>query len=311
MSVRSILNAGSANTDVVLNVNSVPAPGESVVAAGRTFVPGGKGANRAVAFARLGCPVTFSCCLGSDDAARELLALYTKEGVDVSAVRRTGSAGTGAAYIFVEPDGSNRIIVYPGANACYTDSALAAAADRLPECEMLCAELEIPPEAVSELIKRCVREDIPAVIDAGPVREDVSLSMFSGAYILSPNETEARSLTGVDVSDDAGARDACRAIVDSGVRYAVIKLGSRGSLCYDGSEFTACPAFSCGRVVDTTAAGDCYTAALCAALKGGAKMRDAMRFASCAAGLSVTVRGAIPSMPTYKRTLEMLKGLPE
>ncbi len=295
---KRIAVAGSSNMDVVLGVKKAPEQGETILVNTQKFIPGGKGANRAVALARLGANPLFSCCLGDDAFAETLLDVYRAENMDSSLMRKIENESTGTAYIFVEETGKNRISVYSGANAKYGEEDVAALVKRFDEISMVNAELEIPPEAVERLVKECCRADVPCVIDAGPIRE-FDAKIFKGCYVLSPNESEARALTGVEITDTASAKEACRALYDIGVKYALIKLGSKGAICYDGSEYTLSPQFDgAGRVVDTTAAGDCFMGALCYALDCGKNMTDSMRFANVAAGIAVTRSGAIPSLPT-------------
>ncbi len=311
MSENRIWVAGSANMDVVISLDRVPAAGESVIVDSQKLIPGGKGANRAVALARLGCNPVFSCCLGTDSSGQSLAALYESESMDISAIERCGSAGTGTAYIFLESGGINRIAIYPGVNDLYGESNIDFFAENIQNAEMLCVELEIPIPSVQQLISVCVRNDVPAIIDAGPVKKDATLKMFKGAYILSPNESEAFALTGIKISDERSAREACRALYDCGVKYALLKWGSHGSMCFDGSEFFICSTFDmAGRVVDTTAAGDSYMAGLCKALSCGLTISDAMRYATVVAGIAVTRLGAIPSLPREEEVTEMIKKYP-
>ncbi len=311
MNQKRIWIAGSANMDVVISLDRVPAEGESVIVNSRAFVPGGKGANRAVALARLGGDTVFSCCLGTDAYGQTLADLYESENMDMSAITRLDGQGTGTAYILLESDGANRIAVYPGANDLYGTDNIDFFARNITDSELLCAELEIPLTAVERLISLAVKNDVPAIIDAGPVKKGVNLNMFKGAYILSPNETEAYMLTGIKVENEDSAREACRAMYDCGVKYALLKWGSHGSMCYDGSEFYLCPTFNrAGKVVDTTAAGDSYMAGLCKALSDGRSIKDAMRYATVVAGIAVTRFGAIPSLPHEEEVNKMIKKYP-
>ncbi len=304
---KRIAVAGSSNMDVVLSVKKAPEQGETVLVNSQSFIPGGKGANRAVALARLGADPLFSCCLGDDAFAETLLDVYKAENMDRSLMRKIGNEATGTAYIFVEETGKNRISVYSGANAEYGEADIFALVNRFDEISMVNAELEIPPEAVERLIKECCRADIPCVVDAGPIRE-LNKKIFKGCYCLSPNESEAKALTGIEIDDINSAKECCRELYDIGIKYALIKLGSKGAICYDGSEFIVSEQFDgAGKVLDTTAAGDCFIGALCYALDSGKKMRDAMHFANVAAGIAVTRSGAIPSLPALAEVESYLK----
>lgn len=304
--IKRILVAGSANTDVVLKLPKAIENGESLIADSQLLIPGGKGANRAAALARLGANPLFACCLGNELFAEKLLEVYRSEKLDTSLIFRKDSA-TGTAYILIDNKGSNRIVVYPGANALFGEAEIKAAAAVLPYTSVLSAELEIPPESVERLMYEAKKEDVPVILDAAPIRENLTPELFCGAYVLSPNESEARALTGIDIQSEYDAKEALRLLYSFGVKYALIKLGEKGSMCYDGSRFFTCKAVNIGLpVADTTAAGDCYMAALAKSLSDGKNIEEAMRFASAAAGISVTRHGALPSLPTLAEVEEYI-----
>ncbi len=311
MKDKRIWVTGSANMDVVISVDTVPASGESVIVKSQSLVPGGKGANRAVALARLGCNPVFSCCLGDDSSGEALLTLYQSEDMETSEMTTVNGCGNGTAYIFLENDGANRIAIYPGANDHFGEDKMSALIKRLEEVSLLSTELEIPVETVERLIFESVRREIPVVVDAAPIKPGINLSMFKGAYVLSPNESEAEALTGIHIDGIESAREACRVLFDCGVKYAIIKLGKRGSLCYDGSDFIECPVFDmAGKVVDSTAAGDSYMAGICKAINDGMTIEKAMRYATVVAGIAVTRFGAIPSLPRLDEVEGMISKYP-
>lgn len=298
MSCKRVMVVGSANMDYVLRVKKHLSDGECVMTDSQDVIAGGKGANRAVALARLGAVPIFSCCIGADPSGDYLYKLYLDEGIDCTPVVRTDKAGTGAAYIMVDTKGVNRIAVYTGANSLYGNDIIDNSLKYLEQAEILSLELEIPLESVQRLNIEAQRRGIPAVIDAGPMRMYTDTSIFKGAYLISPNQTEAESLTGIKIVTRDDVKEALKALYSIGVTYSHIKLGENGSACYDGKEFIFCPAFNTGLpVVDTTAAGDTYMAALCKSLSQKNSMEKAMHYASVAAGISVTRFGAIPSLP--------------
>ncbi len=304
---KRIMVAGSANMDVVLRLISLPSDGESVLAGSRDFIPGGKGANRAVALARLNANPLFSCMVGTDDFGDTLCGVYRTEGIDTTLVSRCENAGTGVAYILVDSMGNNCIAVYSGANGLYGSDCIKKATNRFNEVSFLSLELEIPPSSIEELCFEGHRKGVPTIIDAGPIRKDFDKKLLRGAFLLSPNQSEAEALTGIKIRSRKDIEDACRSLFTFGVNYAHIKLGDQGSVCYDGQRFIDCPANSTGEpVLDTTAAGDCYMAALCFRLSGGSDMESAMRYASAAAGISVTRSGAITSLPTLNEVSDLI-----
>lgn len=311
MKAKRIWVTGSANMDVVLSIEKAPRPGETIAVGSQSLIPGGKGANRAVTLARLGANPVFSCCLGDDLTGAALADLYRSEGLDESEISTVKGSGSGTAYIFLEKDGSNRIAVFAGANDSFKDEKISSFTSRLDEVSMLCSELEIPVSSVERLIYEARSRDVPVIIDTAPVKPDVRLSMFKGVYVLSPNESEAEALTGIHITDEKSAREACRALHECGVKYALIKLGKNGSICFDGKDFILCPVFDkAGKVVDTTAAGDSYMAGLCKAVSDGMTMENAMRYATVVAGIAVTRFGAVPSLPRLNEVEDMIRRYP-
>ncbi|OQA48376.1 MAG: Ribokinase [Firmicutes bacterium ADurb.Bin300] len=307
MSSKRIMVVGSANMDVVLRLAKQLREGECVMAHSQDVFPGGKGANRAVALARLGENPIFSCCIGNDYFAHILFELFESENIDTSQVFRLDNAGTGAAYIMLDNKGNNRIAVYPGANDLFRDKYIDTAKKSLSCASFLTLELEIPLESVERLNFAAQKACVPVVIDAGPIRMKTDKSIFKGAFLLSPNQSEAEALTGIKIKTENDIKEACKELYSFGVKYAHIKLGAKGSVCYDGKDFIFCKAFETGLpVVDTTAAGDSYMAAFCSALSRGSGIEKSMRFASVAAGISVTRLGAIPSLPNIAEIKERL-----
>lgn len=298
MSAKRIMVVGSANTDIVIRLPRELHKGGCVLAYSQSVFPGGKGLNRAVALKRLSENPIFYCFLGEDAFGDTLLETLKNENIDTSGVFRTSEEGSGAAYVLLDKDGDNRIAVYIGANGFLKGEKLDEIIKSFNRASSLTLELEIPLESVERLNYEAQKSGVPVFIDAGPMRMETDKSIFKGAFLLSPNKREAEAITGIKIENEKDVKDACRALYEIGVTYSHIKLGEKGSVCYDGTEFIFCPAFDTGLpVVDTTAAGDCYMAALCSALGKSNDMENAMRYASVAAGISVTRSGAAPSMP--------------
>ncbi len=300
MKNQRILVISSANIDFVQRMRRIPYAGETVVEteSGYSYVPGGKGANSAITFARFGADCVFTCKLGRDANAKRLLSIYKNEGIDVRYVMEDAETPTGMASILVEENGKNRIIVYPGANMTMTPEEIEEPFTCYPEAVYM--QLEIPDEAIFEAARRAHEAGIPVFIDAGPARLDFPLSRLGRVEIFSPNENETRIFTGISpTNEDTALRAAIRLsnLVDA--RYIVLKLGERGSFIYDveGKQYYVVPAERV-EAVDTTAAGDVFTAAMVYVYLQNGSILSAVKYATCAAAISVTREGASTSIPT-------------
>lgn len=308
MNRERVLVVGSSNTDVILRIPRYPLQGESLVVKKREQALGGKGSNRAVALTRLGADLDFCCKLGKDASGEFILNAYEKEGVSRDMVLLGDTEGTGTAYIMLEDSGSNTILSYLGANGDYTREDIDKILSKLPQYGYLCMDLEFSLDAIRAILKASKEGGPKAIIDAGPVRKELPLDAFSGAYVLSPNETEAAGMTGIQITDRASAEKACLALYESGCENVILKWGKQGALLYDGSSFTHYPAYNgSGEVVDTTAAGDCFMAGLTCRLSEGCPLGKAILYANIAASIAVTRLGAIPSLPNREEVEFMVE----
>ena len=296
-----ILVVSSANIDFVQRMARLPRQGETVLEdATCKYVAGGKGSNSVVTFARLGADAVFCAKVGRDENGARLKRLYAEEGIDTRFVFEDSAAPTGLASILVEEeDGANRIIVYPGANSTLTDENIEEAFTCYPDGVFV--QLEIPEQAVLAAARFAQEKEIPLFVDAGPVRPGFSLEGIGRAEILSPNETECAALTGIypdSVENCLKAAIRLAGMVET--KYVVLKLGGSGSFVYDGKYYHLVPAHKV-QAVDTTAAGDVFTAALSYAYLQKGDILEAARFATYAAAVSVTREGAVPSVPTLQQ----------
>ena len=307
MKKKRILVVSSANIDFVQRMRRVPYSGETVCESdlGYSYVPGGKGANSAVAFARMGADCVFECKLGRDSNAKRLMSFYQREGIDTRYILEDDEAPTGLASILVEENGKNRIIVYPGANMTMTAADIEEGFTCYPDAVYL--QLEIPDEAVIEASHRANRENIPVFIDAGPARLDFPLEKLGKVEIFSPNETETRIFTGITPnSEESALRAAIKLSSVVSAKYIVIKLGERGSFIYDGREYYVIPSEKV-EAVDTTAAGDVFTAVMTYVYLSNGNIVSAVKYATCAAALSVMKAGASSSIPTRAEVIAYAK----
>ncbi len=305
-----ILVISSANIDFVQNMARLPESGETVVETlPYGYVPGGKGANSALTFARLGGDTVFCAKVGRDDNAARLKKLYEDEGIDTRYVFENKYAPTGLASVIVEGDGSNRIIVYPGANSTMTADDVEEAFNCLPDAVFI--HFEIPDEAIYAAAELAAAKNIPLFIDAGPVRPTLNLEKITKAEIFSPNDVECEALTGIRPDSVENCLRACINIRNrSDFNYVVLKLGARGAFIYDGKYYNIVPAHKV-KAVDTTAAGDVFTAAMAYAFIQKGDVGEAVRFANLAAAISVTREGASSSVPTLREVKAFAKQVKE
>jgi ribokinase len=294
MNMPRIMVVGSANIDLVTRVPRIPRPGESVIGHSFATVTGGKGANQAVAAGRLGAAVRFVGCVGQDgcgDLQRQSLRAAQ---VDVTYLQVHPSEPTGTAVILVSDEGQNSIVVTPSANFGLMPGDIEALEPVFRQTDVVLLQLEVPLETVEAALELARRCGVLSILDAGPAQR-VPASLVSKADVVSPNETEAEAMTGIAVNSLEGAREAAACFLQMGARHAVMKLGANGSL-YVGDGEVYAPPFPV-TPVDTTAAGDAFTAALGVAW-GRLPIQETLRFANATGALATTIAGAQPSMPT-------------
>lgn len=291
-----VVCVGAANIDLVVEVPYLPVRGETVTGRELIIVPGGKGANQAVAARLAGARVTFVGKVGRDDFSRRLLETFRRTGVICRYVRRQAGVRSGVALIFVDPQGNNVIAYAPGANACLSPADIEAAAGAFRRARVVTVELQIPLETARAALTAGRRAGAVVVFDPAPAVSGAA-DLLPLADIATPNETEATALTGIAVTDIPSAREAARRLLHLGVRRAaIVTLGARGSVVATADGEFHLPALPV-RARDTTAAGDAYVGGLAAALAEGADLWRAVRVANVAAGLSVTRLGAMSSLP--------------
>lgn len=287
---------GSANADLFIH-SRLPLPGETLCATGGGEVlPGGKGANQAAAAARLGCPTLFVGQTGRDGAGTMLREQLGASGVLLTHTAEVAGP-TGQAVIILAPDGENSILLIAGANAAWTAPG-PPALDAVRSAGLLLLQREVPESVSLAAALAAHAAGVPVVLDAGGDEQPISPALLACVTYLSPNETELARLTGLPTEGEAAVLAACAALHARGVGHVLVKLGASGSLLSSpGAAPVRQPAFRAPAVVDTTGAGDCFTAAFAVGLLEGLSPAAAMRFASAAACLCVQGRGAMPSLP--------------
>jgi len=304
---KPLVVVGSINMDLVAGAVRIPIEGETVTGFDFQVHPGGKGANQAVAIARLGHPVRMIGRVGSDAFGHELKAHLERAGVDVSAVA-TSEGASGVALIVVSDTGSNAIVVVPGANGLLTPEDIDTNIATIRSAGMVLTQLEIPMETTLHLASICEREGVDLMLDPAPAR-DLPPGLLAGIAWLTPNETEAAFYVHEAAEDHSAIDSAATAqrLLDLGAGNVVLKLGSKGAYVAASSQpHTLVPSFEV-KAIDTTAAGDCFNGAFAVGLMKGKGAVASAQFAAAAAALSVTRAGAQPSMPSLAEVEQLLQ----
>jgi ribokinase len=298
---------GSLNMDMVTRVERFPEPGETLRGLSFTIFPGGKGANQAVALARLGAGVEMVGALGDDVLGHRYGEVLAGLGIGASGVNVIPGISTGTASIEVTTAGENHIVVVAGANGTVTPAYLETRRALVESCDYLLLQLEIPLESVLLAAAMARGAGRAVILDPAPARE-LPPELVAQVSVITPNETEARLLTGEDTSTDAGIHRAGQWLLARGVGCVVIKAGARGAFLVTAEGCLQVPGFPV-QAVDTVAAGDSFNAGLAVALGQGAPMAQAIRFANATGALSTTREGAQSAMPGLEEVRALMGGI--
>ncbi|WP_276389285.1 ribokinase [Eudoraea chungangensis] len=290
-----IIVVGSSNTDMVVKTPRFPQPGETILGGDFFMFPGGKGANQAVAASRLKGNVDFVCCVGDDIFGKKALEGYQKEGLDISGAKRLSGEATGVALITVNGQGENEIVVASGANLKLSVAQLKEHLKSIEQKSIFLTQLETPLEVVEYLVSYCGENQQKLVINPAPAQE-LSPKIFNGLFLITPNETETKILTGIEVTDEESAIRAGKVFFEKGVENVIITMGKKGAFFMNKEEHFLTPGIEV-KAADTTAAGDVFNGALVVCLSQGKNWPDSIAFANKAAALSVTKMGAQDSAP--------------
>ena len=295
MKAKKILVVGSSNTDMVIKTNHFPAPGETILGGKFLMNAGGKGANQAVAAARLGGSVTFVGKIGDDIFGNQAVRQLKEEGINVDFVAVDAENPSGMALITVDQNGENSIVVASGANGTLIPADFDEAIAELDESEFVLMQLEIPIPTVEYIARIAALKQKKVILNPAPATA-LSNELLQNLFLITPNETEAELLTGIKVTDEQTALKAAIVLHEKGVEMVIITLGAAGAFLLSGekSEIIKAPKVV---AVDTTAAGDTFNGALAVALAEGKTIQEAIAFANRAAAISVTRIGAQASVP--------------
>jgi len=300
-----IVVVGSSNMDLVVKSPRIPAKGETILGGDFIMTPGGKGANQAVAAAKLGAEVYFVAKLGDDIFGRQSLSNFQKVGIRTEYVEQTKEAPSGVALITVDDAGDNVIVVAPGANLKLSPHDVEKAQSAIASSGAVAAQLEVPLETVECAARLAKEAAVPFILDPAPARK-LSAELLQMVDVLKPNETEAEILTGIKVTDKKSALAAAKDLLKRGVKAVILTMGAKGYLLATKRAMEFVPSVKVD-AVDATAAGDAFTGSLGVGLAQGKTLKDAALFANHVAALSVTKMGAQSSMPDAEQVENFIR----
>lgn len=297
---KKIVVIGSSNTDMVIKSDRLPKPGETILGGNFLMNNGGKGANQAVAAARLGGDVTFICKVGNDIFGNQAIEMFQKEKIDTSYVGVTNEEPSGVALINVDKKGENCIVVASGANSTLSVEDIQKAEAAIKKASITIMQLETPIESVSYAAQLAKKNNVTVILNPAPApATQLPDELLENVDIIIPNVTEAEIISGIHITDDETTKEAIRRISAKSIKTVIITMGSKGALAFENNEFIHIPAFKVN-AIDTTAAGDTFCGGLCVALSEGKSLKEAILFASKASSISVTRMGAQVSIPLRK-----------
>ena len=303
-----IIVAGSSNIDMTAYVKTLPRPGETIGDGRFLQANGGKGANQAVASARLGGDVVFLTCVGDDLQGRMLKEVFASDGIHTEHMKFSATSPTGTALIFVADDGENCIAVAPGANGELLPEDIDAAAGVFSEASWLLLQLEVPLQTVYHAVDVAFAKGIKVILNPAPISGTIPQEVLGKLWLITPNETEAEKLTGIRIDSAEDAFRASEVLLAQGVQNVIVTLGSSGSVICSASGREFVPARKV-EAVDTVGAGDVYNGALVTALSEGKSLPDAARFATLASSIAVTRPGAQTGVPHRPEVDALLAGM--
>lgn len=300
---KRILVVGSLNMDVSIAAERIPIKGETVLGKEYVNAPGGKGSNQAFAAGKFNGDVKMLGCVGNDSYGEMILQALSSVNVDTSDIGKSGSSPTGTAFVAVDSNGANSIIVIPGANSDCTTDYLKRHENSFQTADILLVQMEIPIESVVCSIEMANANDVCTILNPAPATE-IPASVLGKIDYITPNETELELLTGETITTDESIAHAAHKLIESGVKTVIVTIGERGAMIVSESAYRIIPTDQV-KAVDTTAAGDCFNGVLAVLLAEGCAIEESVRLANKAASVSVTRKGATYSMPSKSDVLKV------
>lgn len=297
--IKNILVIGSLNMDFVIEVNKMPLPGETILGKNFTLIPGGKGANQAYAIGKLGGNVSMLGAVGNDEYGKKILENLNSVNVNTNNIIKLEDIQTGSAFINVDKNGENSIVVVSGANGKITKETIDSNINLIEKADIIVMQLEIPLEVVEYASKLAKQKGKLVILDPAPARPNLSEELLSNIDIIKPNETEIQILSGIEAKANEEIIRAARSLIEKGVDTVIVTLGDKGSILVTKELEKSFDSFNV-EVVDTTAAGDSFTAALAKSLLEGKNIEEAIKFGHLVSSIVVTKKGAQTSIPTQK-----------
>ena len=304
--MRKIVVIGSINTDMVVRSSQLPFPGQTLMGHSFQTTGGGKGANQAVAAARLGAEVSLIARIGDDAFGKMSIENFKKENINIENIYTDRDAPSGVAFIVVDDKGENIIVVAPGANATLNEKDIQDAEDVIKKADVILFQLEIPMSTVAEGIRLAKKHNRMVMLNPAPAAS-IPKEILQSVDIITPNQTETLVLTGIAVNDAITAQHACNVLHEMGILTVIVTMGEQGAYISSDNYHGLIPGFTAGVVIDTVAAGDTFCGGLAIALAEGKSLKDAVQFANAAAALSVTKIGAQASIPIRTEVINLMR----
>lgn len=299
----AIVVVGSANADLFFRTKKLPSPGETVLASALKRSFGGKGANQAVAIARLGGRAIMVCRVGSDEHGKGIVTNFQREGVETRYIQTDADAPTGSAFVTVDEEGENTIVVYTGANGKLDGEDMQRVFPVVKTAAVCVAQMEIPLPTVEKLAELARLCNVPFILNTAPAPPKDISHIIEKVDILCPNRREAEILSGISIHDISDAVCAGRKLAEKGAQSVVITLGSSGALLVTRNRERHVPAPKVS-VCDTTGAGDAFVGGLAFAVASGKELEESIKFANIVAAISITKDGTQTALPTLDEVVK-------